>query len=83
VFLAPGKSVRIKLPAGKYKMKSAIGKDWFGMKELFGDEGYYDKMIFDKNSEIITLKSNKIYTLTLRYAKNSNIGSQKIPRTDF
>lgn len=83
VFLTPGKSVRINLPAGSYKMKSAIGKDWFGMKELFGDEGYYDIMIFEKNSEVITLKSSKIYTLTLRYAKNSNIGSKQIPRTDF
>lgn len=60
----------VRLPAGNYKIKNGYGYDnnnWFGEKDLFGDEGnYFSLMNSNYQSETFVLKRGYIYTLTLR-----------------
>lgn len=42
VYVAPGKKVKIRLPRGKYMCKCAWGPQWFGDKEYFGDNAFYE-----------------------------------------
>jgi hypothetical protein len=47
LFIASGKEVTAKLPAGTYKIKAAIGKTWFGQKEAFGDANAHYEVIYE------------------------------------
>jgi len=42
VYIAPGKRVKIRLPRGNYMCKCAWGPQWFGDKEYFGDNAFYE-----------------------------------------
>ena len=83
IFIHPGKSVSIYLPAGKYIYKVAYGSgDWYGEKEMFGDEGDYQRVggssfVFEREK----LK-NQYYELKLRVSKG-NTGSAKEKRDGF
>lgn len=46
ILVSGGKKVTVKLPVGTYTIKFGVGKNWFGMDDLFGDEGYY--CVYDK-----------------------------------
>lgn len=83
IFITAGKTTKVKIPAGTYKIKEARGKVWYGEMEMFGDDGYYEVMLFANNAETTKLKSNYIYTLTLGGAKNANIGSRNEDRNAF
>lgn len=42
VYIAPGEKVKIKLQRGDYTIFLACGEQWFGEKEYFGENAYYD-----------------------------------------
>jgi len=84
VFIAPGKTAKFRLPSGTYKIKEAMGKgNWYGTKEMFGTDGSYEVLLFSGGAETCKLKSNYIYTLTLRDAKKANVNSRAENMTDF
>ncbi|MEM5770385.1 MAG: hypothetical protein AAGU32_19175, partial [Bacillota bacterium] len=64
VFIRPSSKTKIKLQAGSYRFKEAIGYDWFGDKEYFGASGTYSVMQFE-DGELQTLSTSRYYTLTL------------------
>lgn len=82
-FIASGKKLTIKLPAGTYEFREAFGINWFGEKDMFGDYGYYSKVVFGKNGETeYRLKSRYIYTLTVRSKSGGYLG-EPVGRTVF
>lgn len=61
-----GKSGKVWLPAGSYRIKSAYGYGaWFGEADLFGDEGTY-QVLEAGSTDVFDLQKNYAYTLTLR-----------------
>ncbi len=50
IFVSNGKKISIKLPAGTYSIRYAIGVNWFGPEGLFGDDGFYCELL-DKNGK--------------------------------
>ncbi len=74
LFIASGKKLKVKLPSGTYRFKTAAGAKWFGEKDMFGDEGWYSLVMFGENKDTWTLKSGYIYTLKLRVTSGGNEG---------
>lgn len=83
VFVASGKKTKIKLPSGSYRMKAAYGVDWFGETDMFGDGGYYEVLIFEDGTDIDTLSSKYIYTLSFLQQEDGNIGGMNVGAEDF
>ncbi len=83
VFVAAGKKTKIKLPTGSYRMKAAYGVDWFGETDMFGDDGYYEVLIFEDGTDIDTLSSKYIYTLSFLQQEDGNIGGMNVGAEDF
>lgn len=84
VFIASKKKVTVKLPTGTYRMKAAYGWDWFGADDMFGDDGYYELLLFENSAEVTSLKSNYIYTLSIgAEGSDGNVGSRQEERQGF
>ncbi len=64
IFVAKNSKAKVKLPKGKYRFKAAYGTDWFGDKELFGDDAVYELLIFE-DGELTSLSTKYIYTISL------------------
>jgi hypothetical protein len=47
------------LPGGNYYIKLASGTKWYGEKELFGEEGSYQTLVFNENENDRYLTSLK------------------------
>lgn len=76
VFIRSGKNATVKLPAGTYVIKAAYSDgSWYGEKEMFGENGIYQRLLFNGGDDEIKLKKNYKYTLTLRTSKNGNVGT--------
>ncbi|MGL4607843.1 MAG: zinc-ribbon domain-containing protein [Eubacteriaceae bacterium] len=76
VFINSGGRAGISLPGGNYRIKVATGEDWYGEKEMFGDEGSYSVLLFDNGNEIASLNSAGDYELVLGGVQGGNVGSQ-------
>ena len=48
MFIRETGKVTVKLPGGRYRIRDASGKEWFGTKEAFGKEGHYEYMVFEE-----------------------------------
>jgi outer membrane protein assembly factor BamD (BamD/ComL family) len=83
VYIAANSKTKIKLPAGKYRIKAAYGYDWFGEEEMFGDLAYYEVLVFD-DGEYTAFSSKYIYTLSfLMDTGEGNIDSLPENREGF
>ncbi len=82
VFVASGQKTKIKLPTGSFRMKAAYGVEWFGETDMFGDDGYYEVLIFEDGTDIDTLSSKYIYTLSF-LQQEGNIGGMNVGNEDF
>lgn len=51
VYVKAGKTVRVNIPIGEYEFRIAYGSSWFGEKNLFGEDGYYE--IFEEDGKSI------------------------------
>ena len=85
LFIHPGKTVKITLPAGEYIFKVAYGKgNWYGEIDMFGDEGNYQRV--GGANGVLTrkkLSSSQYYELKLRVGSGGNLGSSKVGRNGF
>lgn len=82
IFVRKGETVETKLPLGKYKMKYAVGDNWYGEKDLFGKDTIYSKsddvMLFEhRGNEIIG------HTVELFLQKNGNLITKEISANEF
>ncbi len=91
VFLAPGKTVKIKLRGlQSYTVKQAYGTTWYGLDDMFGDNGVYSVMTFKNDDGTyrdslwsdMAFNSYYIYTLTLRQAEG-DVTSNPVSREGF
>lgn len=82
IFVHAGKPLEVEIPLGKYEMKYAYGKTWYGEEYLFGPETVYTKSdsIFDFEK-----RGNRIsgYTVTLYKVRDGNMQTHEITAADF
>ncbi|MCL2826974.1 MAG: hypothetical protein FWD72_06175, partial [Eggerthellaceae bacterium] len=84
IFILPGASVTIQLPANTYKIKASYGTNWFGDTDMFGDDGDYYTMTFDdQGTDTAALEANYTYTLDLSLDTGGNVGSRDEDRSNF
>ena len=80
LFVGGSGTVAAKLPAGTYTVRIGTGETWYGPLDAFGDEGYYETLLFDGGAEQVTLKSGYEYTLTINTSTSdpeaSGVGSE-------
>ena len=85
IFIHPGKTAKITLPAGDYIFKVAYGKgNWYGPTDMFGDEGNYQRV--GGANYVMTrkkLSNNQYYNLELRVGSGGNMGSANVGRDGF
>ncbi len=74
LFIREGATAQIKVPAGKYIVKTAYGKQWFGEEDMFGDDGTY-RTLLEYGEAVQQFDKNFIYTFTLR-TTGGNLGGQ-------
>jgi tetratricopeptide (TPR) repeat protein len=82
IFLNPGGTCSIDVPPGNYTVKEAAGDIWFGEEIMFGDEGYYEVMLFEDDNDYFVLEYNIRVTISLSVA-NGDIGSLPTGRQGF
>jgi hypothetical protein len=78
VYVAPGKKVKIRLPRGKYMCKLAWGPQWFGEKEYFGDNAFYEW-----DYEEWELRSGYYYTYDITTPDANDITKGSLTYQDF
>jgi hypothetical protein len=85
IFVHPGATATIQLPAGDYLFKDAVGNNWFGegADNMFGKDGRYGVMLFDGSNEVTHLDGNMIYTITLYGVADGNVGSKSTDSSTF
>jgi len=83
VFVASAQKTKVKLPSGSYRMKAAYGVEWFGETDMFGDAGYYEVLIFEDGTDIDTLSSKYVYTLSFLQQEDGNVGGMNVAPEGF
>ena len=78
VFLHPGTTFEVTVPAGKLYLKYACGTKWYGSKYYFGSQGSYAKA-----DEILDFTPESGYTVTLYPVTNGNYATENISMSDF
>jgi tetratricopeptide (TPR) repeat protein len=64
VYLRKGESALVGLKAGAYTVKIGYGKDWYGSKEAFGQDGSY-LVVQSSSKKSFEFAAGKRYTLSL------------------
>lgn len=72
-FIKSGESLTVRLPAGSYRLVQGWGDKWYGNDHSFGPNGTYQQ-----SRDILTVRSNYTYTLTLYGVSDGNMPSQGI-----
>ena len=78
VFVRGGNTEKVQVPVGRYEMRWATGKAWYGYDKLFGSETGYSKA--DKVFEFEKGWSN---TVTLYTVSDGNLTTKGIDADDF
>lgn len=78
-FIRAGESLRIYLPIGEYVMKTATGRQWYGLKHRFGEQTSYGKP-----DDTFPLKNRGEYwTVELIPQKDGNLRERSITKEEF
>jgi TolA-binding protein len=64
-YIAAGKKATVRVPEGTYTLNQAYGTRWFGLQDMFGDEGVYYRQLFGDSYEF-TMDSEYIYEISTR-----------------
>lgn len=79
LFICSGQSYTTYMPKGSYITKYASGKNWYGEKEMFGDEGTYQKT----DTVLEFEASGKGYEITLKNVAGGNLSSSPQKKDGF
>ena len=77
LFIRGTGSVETWIPSGEYYVRNATGTDWYGEQELFGDEGAYEKMVFnvvEDDRYLTVLEPDYQYEITINASQNVGQG---------
>lgn len=84
-FVKAGKTIKLRLPAGSYRLVYASGDSWFGKKHSFGPTGNYQEFKTDPLSDKplkIKVQRNYVYTVSIETGSASDPGSVSSGSTD-
>ena len=77
----------VSLPEGDYKILSGTGYRWYGMGDMFGNEGKYESMIFDEGTDTVTFRKGYDYTITFNVLEHEetavHMGSEPVAWEDI
>lgn len=77
-FVKKGKTIKLRLPAGNYRLVYASGDSWYGKKHSFGPTGQYQEFktnpLSDKPMKI-KIQRNYVYTVSIESGKAGDPGS--------
>ena len=78
LYIRDGKKGTAKIAAGKHRMAlgSGDGNEWYGTKDMFGDDGSYRRLLIDNNGDFYNFQNNYEYTLRLDVSTDGNVASQ-------
>ena len=83
VFIRGGATATIKLPAGTYVLKTSSSTgSWYGPTDMFGDDGYYQRLKNGSGSDRFKLSRGGRYTLTMK-TQSGDVTGKKEPRQNF
>ncbi len=84
LFLRPNEYVSVNFPPGYYRINEAIGTQWFGEKDMFGEDAYYGAMEFDGNgTKYYEFKLDTTSTLRFDGSGETPANSDELPKEDF
>lgn len=69
-YIASEKKATVRVPEGTYTLNQAYGTRWFGLEDMFGDEGVYYRQLFGDTYEF-TMESEYIYEISTRDSKDA------------
>ncbi|MCF0228856.1 MAG: hypothetical protein HUJ76_04075 [Parasporobacterium sp.] len=52
------------IPEGRYRIIDGAGFSWYGVNDMFGEEGTYETMIFDDGSDYMQFRNGYEYTMS-------------------
>lgn len=81
MFIGGSGKASTSLPAGTYIVKDGTGRQWYGEKDSFGEDAYYEVMTFDASgSQELKLRKNYETTITMNVqesdSKGDSVGSE-------
>jgi len=70
------------LKAGRYRIVDGTGYRWYGVRDMFGEDGTYETIIFDDGTDTLDIQSGYDYTITFNVQEHSDasigLGSEDI-----
>jgi tetratricopeptide (TPR) repeat protein len=82
-YIAAGSKATVRVPEGTYTLNQAYGTRWFGLQDMFGDDGEYYRQIFGDSYEF-TMDSDYIYEISTRdTADGTHMNDDDTSRTAF
>ena len=87
LFLGRGDTVTAYLAGDtQYQLKLGMGEKWYGIKDTFGDDGYYEVMTYEDGTDTVFLEAGGIYTLSINTTVTTGgdpVDSERVPYSDF
>ena len=87
LFLGRGDTVTAYLAGDtQYQLKLGMGEKWYGIKDTFGDDGYYEVMTYEDGTDTVFLETGGIYTLSINTTVTTGgdpVDSERVPYSDF
>jgi len=81
-YISANKTATVHVPAGTYILKRAFGTDWFGLNDMFGDDGYYYLQRIGDSYEF-EMEKNYIYTLSSSGGSGTPVSDSTTSRDGF
>ncbi len=84
-FVKAGKTIKVRVPVGSYRLVYASGKNWYGKKHSFGPTGDYREFKTNPASTKplkIKVQANYTYTVTIESGSATDPGSVSSGSTD-
>ncbi len=80
-FVRDGEMIEIFVPLGSYKLRYAIGSEWYGEKEMFGSEYMYEMTEqFSSKAAILEFTIENSGHEIGAYCSNGNLGKKRIKK---
>lgn len=78
MFIAGSGEAVVSLPGGNYRIKTGVGKNWYGEKESFGKaEGLYDILTFENGEELTEIPGNYRVTISIN-VQNADVSADNV-----
>ncbi|MEO1558784.1 MAG: hypothetical protein AAFS12_03825, partial [Cyanobacteria bacterium J06632_19] len=80
-FVRDGEMIEIFVPLGSYKIRYAIGSEWYGDKDMFGSEYMYEmtEQFSSKTAKLDFTIENSGHEIGA-YCSNGNLGQKRIKK---